>query len=357
MDLAEMCERSFYQEIYRYEGTGRSIVLDTTTDHVYLKKELPVYNREVFAYLRKNRNPHIPEIHAFWEENGRLTVIEEFIQGKTLSSFLEKETPDKKEIQRILSELCDALEFLHKADPPIIHRDLKLSNVMLSDDGTIKLIDYDAAKLFHPEESQDTVLMGTKGSAAPEQYGFGQSDVRTDVYGLGMLIRKIAPDNPRLQKVADIATQIDPNNRYQSIDEVRRAIAGTIVFRQAGNKGAKESGNSHRFRIPGFRSGVWWKMITACIGYAVIADIALTSPLNRAGIEETNLAVIVVFRTCLALALLAVVDMFTEGSWIARHLPLRKSRSLLVWLLVHAAAALAGFFFWALVYAVVTEFM
>ena len=385
MDLAEMCERSFYQEIYRYEGTDRSIVLDTTTDHVYLKKELSVYNREVFGFLKENRSPHIPEIHTFWEENGRLTVIEEFIQGETLSSLLDRHAPDRKETLRILRELCDGLEFLHKADPPIIHRDLKPSNVMIADDGTVKLIDYDAAKLFHPDESEDTVLMGTKGSAAPEQYGFGQSDVRTDVYGMGTLIRRMAPENARLQRVAARATELDPDNRYQSIAELRRAVSGAAGFgitgisgkrsgryrRSSADSGSSGSGKestrsyggepigigSVLHRIPGFRTGIWWKKAVAVLGYAAIADLAITAPVNSGGVPVTNPVHIAVFRICIGLALLAVVDMFTEGSWIARHLPFKNSDSPFIWLLVHSAAAFAGFFFWAFFCAMVTEFL
>ena len=124
---------------------------------------------------------HIPAIHSFWEEDGKLVVLEEYIQGKTLDALLSKGMLDEQEKIRIVLNVCDALSFLHSAKIPIIHRDIKPSNIMLTNDGIVKLIDYDAAKVFHRGKNEDTTLIGTVGRAAPEQFGFAQSDARTDV--------------------------------------------------------------------------------------------------------------------------------------------------------------------------------
>ena len=167
---------------------------------------------------------HIPDIHSYWEEDGHLTVIEEYVQGTTLDALLEEGRLSCADRLRIVSDICDALSFLHSAPHPIIHRDIKASNIMLTDDMIVKLIDYDAAKIFHPDKGRDTTLIGTVGSAAPEQYGFAQSDARTDIYSLGVLIREMFPDDSRFSQIVSKATQMEPKLRYQSAEELKRAL-------------------------------------------------------------------------------------------------------------------------------------
>ncbi len=198
--------------------------MDETTGQLFLKKTLTHYSPSVYAYLRDHRNPHVPAVHSFREENGRLIVLEEYVQGKTLDELLAAGTLKDTDKYSILTGLCDALTFLHSAPSPIIHRDIKPSNVMLTSDGFVKLIDYDAAKIHIPEKQKDTTLIGTPGSAAPEQYGFAQSDVRTDIYALGVLIQTLFPGDPRYERIALKATSIDPKDRYQSAQQVRRVL-------------------------------------------------------------------------------------------------------------------------------------
>jgi serine/threonine protein kinase len=108
---------------------------------------------------------------------------------------------------------------------------------MVTDDGGVIIIDYDAARSPAPGETRDTVLMGTPGSAAPEQYGFGPSDCRTDIYALGVLLRDMFPDDSKIQKIAAQATRIDPTDRYYDVDELRRQLryAGGTAGASAGS--------------------------------------------------------------------------------------------------------------------------
>ena len=138
---------SFFKELYHYSDDC-VLVADTVSDHLYIKKTLSVYNKDVFAYLKDHHDPHIPRVYSYSEENGKLTVLEEVVQGSTLEYVLINEHPDEEERLRILYELCLGVEFLHHAVPPIIHRDIKASNIMICDDGSVKLIDYDAAKIY-----------------------------------------------------------------------------------------------------------------------------------------------------------------------------------------------------------------
>ena len=114
--------------------------------------------------------------------------------------------------------------FLHSAQPPIIHRDIKASNIMIASDGQVKMIDYDAAKTKSENKGRDTVLIGTVGIAAPEQYGFSQSDERTDIYAFGKLIENVLPDSNDAMVVAQNATKLQPELRYQNMKQVKRAV-------------------------------------------------------------------------------------------------------------------------------------
>ena len=178
-----------------------------------------------FEFLKKNSHKNIPNIKVFWEEDEKLVVIEELIQGDTLDKYLD-ENPEMpfEERKRILLEICDGLEFLHGAVPPIIHRDIKASNIMISDQGSVIIVDYDAAKQFMTSKTKDTVLIGTVGSAAPEQYGFAQSDERTDIYAVGKLIGRMLPDGRHVREVVEKATKMDPSMRYSSVRELRKEL-------------------------------------------------------------------------------------------------------------------------------------
>ena len=232
--LDEIVENSLYTEVKKLRD-GISLVMDPKTDKIYLRKVLDVFSVPVFEYLNSHTDVHIPRIKAFWEEGDKLVVIEEYIQGTTLEELLEKGQDYKgdkfefAEIKRILIELCDGLIFLHGANPPIIHRDVKASNVIISEDGRVKLIDYDAAKQFTKGKKKDTVLIGTQGIAAPEQYGFAQSDERTDIFALGKLMERMLSgiehsEAGQAEKIVEKATKLQPELRYKTVLEMKMAV-------------------------------------------------------------------------------------------------------------------------------------
>ena len=229
-ELEKLCENALYDEIRILED-GKSVVRDIPTGKLYFKKTLDVYNEHVYAFLRDHKNRNVAAIQAFWKDGESLVVIEELIQGRTLDEILRgTETsgsaPGLSFSERIdiLSQICDGLEFLHSADPPIIHRDIKASNIMVTDDGIVKIIDYDAAKIYITGQDKDTMMIGTQGLAAPEQYGFAQSDVRTDLYALGKLIERMLPGNVDANRIAKKATEMDPKKRYTSAAQMKAQI-------------------------------------------------------------------------------------------------------------------------------------
>ena len=273
-ELEQLCENALYDEMRVLED-GKSVVRDVPTGKLYFKKALDVYNEKVFEYLRAHRNKNVAAVQAYWKEGDKLVVIEELIQGRTLDELLTAdETLTFAQRIDILAQICDGLEFLHSAEPPIIHRDIKASNIMVTDDFVVKIIDYDAAKIFITGQDKDTMMIGTQGLAAPEQYGFAQSDVRTDLYALGKLIERMLPANVDAKRIVDKATKMDPQKRYTSAAQMKAQI---LRIRE------KPSSLDQKFeKIPGFDPMNKAHRIRARVGLAavVIAVFAVSAALG-----------------------------------------------------------------------------
>lgn len=288
----------------------KKIVKDGTGTLYYLKV-LDVYNLSVFMWLKQHPSTYVPEIVEYEEKEGKLYVLEKYIEGLSLNDLLQHDV-SYEERKEILLQIIDGLSYLHHAKPPIIHRDLKEENIMIDRENMVKIIDYDAAKRFQKNEPRDTVLLGTEGSAAPEQYGFGASDMRTDIYALGILMRKMFSDDLKMLEIADQCTQIDPNNRFQNVDEIRKLLE-------------EKKETSVYLNIPGFRSKNVAHAVIACFGYFMIAYIGLTLIPETNGVEITNPFLIWVNRIAVTIWLLASVDIFTSCTHFYDRFPLIKS--------------------------------
>jgi serine/threonine protein kinase len=218
------CRDTFLKTLYHFDTPGQSLVIDETSGRLFLRKELTYYDPSVYQFLMGCRDSRLVRVFDAWQEDGRLVVLEAYVQGELLSEHLRRGDLSVLEKQTILHDVCGALEVLHSASPPIVHRDVKPENIMVTDSGRAVLMDYDASKRVKPAQSRDTVLLGTRDSAAPEQYGFGASDVRTDVYGTGRLIAAMFGDLPIYRHITEKATRLDPKSRYQSIAALDRAL-------------------------------------------------------------------------------------------------------------------------------------
>ncbi len=317
-------------------------MMDETTGRIFLRKRLEIYNREVYLWLHSHKNRHVPGIRAVREEDGTLIVTEEYIQGETLKDYLDHHTPDEKEKKRILLEVLEGLEFLHSAEPPIIHRDLKPANIMVTDDGVVKIVDYDAAKTFRPGAERDTVLMGTAGSAAPEQYGFGPSDERTDIYAVGILIREMGLTGHFWEKIASRCTEMKPGDRYSDAAALKRAIL----------KSGRGINRAFSLPIPGFRAGNPFYALLAILFYVIMFGTCFTMVVNSA---VTPLE-IWANRITAAIIVASWVDLFTGWTHIYDRFPFMKGETWIKRLpgyLFNAALILA---FWILMLVMFLEF-
>src|SRR5712691_9981406 len=195
-------------------------------------------------------HPNLPRIYEHFTENERSYLVMDFIEGKTIEEYLEQIGGDPLTVDQVIAwaeELCDVLSYLHSHQPPIIFRDLKPANVMISESGHIFLIDFGIARFFKPGQSHDTVALGSPGYAAPEQYGKAQSTPRTDIYCLGALLhylltgldpseqpfffRPASQVNPTVPTELEVLLQkmleMDADRRPASAQDVLKALRTT----------------------------------------------------------------------------------------------------------------------------------
>ncbi len=301
MNLEVQSRLSFYKKIADL-GSKENVCLvqHIETGQIYVKKELDVYDRKIYDILMKENIPMTPKVYECLEDDDKLYIIEEYIHGITLESYIEKYgclTPTQAE--KVLLELCSILNTLHNRSTPIIHRDIKPTNIILCGEfehsstiSSVYLIDFNTARKYSGNAEHDTVQMGTMGFAAPEQYGFGQSDARTDIYALGvvtnyMLCGKMISDEvysceDNLSKIIAKATKIDPEQRYQNVREIVQvfgydeSMSGS--FRNNDETDTKDSkkDNWTRFFPPGFRSGNISHMLVAGMYYIISIWVSFT---------------------------------------------------------------------------------
>lgn len=137
--------------------------------------------------LKKLRHPNLPEIVDVIDRDDSFIIVMDYIEGHSLQHLLDTTGPqDPERVIEWAGQLCGVLAYLHSRNPPIIYRDMKPANIMLRPDGTVILIDFGTAREYKDSGSEDTAWLGTRGYAAPEQFGgYGQTDSRTDIYNLG----------------------------------------------------------------------------------------------------------------------------------------------------------------------------
>ncbi len=220
----------------------KEIRKDGTQDYEVVKQGLIVET----DLLKRLNHPHLPSIVDVIDGDGSFLIVMDFIEGNTLSDILKESGAQPQEsVIDWAKQLCDVLGYLHSRNPAIIYRDMKPSNVMLKPDGNVVLFDFGTAREYKSQNLEDTVCLGTRGYAAPEQYGgHGQTDARTDIYCLGATMYHLLtghnPGEPPyemypirhwnpalsagLEAIILKCTQKNPIDRYQSCAELLYAL-------------------------------------------------------------------------------------------------------------------------------------
>lgn len=200
--------------------------------------------------LKRLRHPALPRVFDIIEDDRHVYTVVDYMDGVSLDRELARAGKfDEKTVIGWALQLCDVLNYLHGQKPnPIIYRDLKPSNIILSKDGSLKLIDFGTAREYKSESDSDTLYIGTRGYAAPEQYGFGQTSMATDIYSLGVTMHQLLTGkdptsppfeikpvryydkslSPSIEHVIAKCTRTDPKERYASSEELMADLARLI---------------------------------------------------------------------------------------------------------------------------------
>ncbi len=234
MDYYAEYRLSCYRQLEKiYDHKEVYLVREIEDGQLYVLKYVDKRNLAVYKKLEEFVSPYIPKIHEVIELEDQIAVVEQYINGMNLGDYVESHGVfTEKTAKEIVLKLCDVLSKLHALDPPVIHRDIKPSNIMIDQTGNVYLIDFNVAKEYSEGKTEDTVLMGTKEFAAPEQYGFRQSDARTDIYGLGATINYILTGeilkNKKAEgafgKIIEKCTMLEPESRYQNMMELKKVV-------------------------------------------------------------------------------------------------------------------------------------
>lgn len=331
MDLVRRLAISYYEKIAVIsESHHIYLVQHRETKKICIKKILDVYNYEIYEFLYFHPIEGTPKIIEYGEEDQRLILIEEYISGESLTDKIQNVDLTKDQILKYMIDLCEIVKQLHGLPQPVIHRDIKPANLMVTHYDRLVLLDFNAAKYYKAEEANDTVLLGTQGYAAPEQYGFGSSSPQTDIYAMGILLKEmlhaIRQSDPAFDEMIDRCTRMTPSERYQSVAEleaVLRKVSGQngqpkaqtdhavprgetnesphiqpgIRFGGPSEEETERNQGSQRtkstdierphatdsgYALPGFRSKTPWKMVVAILGYLFIFWCGMTMDVKDA---------------------------------------------------------------------------
>lgn len=248
-------------ELVQFEGANGATLGPFVRKRIDLALGVGTAYQELYeAQCSGVRFAHVPRIVECYKTGRELVVVSEFIPGETLDVFVNNAGPSLELSLSVVPEVCAAVAELHKAfDPPVVHRDLKPANIIVSEGPSglsATLIDFGIARRYREGAAADTTRFGTRSYAPPEQYGFGQTSVRSDIYALGMIALfcitgEEAHGQPSAESLARTgvtgpyadailqSTSFDPGRRFAS------AEAFCTAFARCGARGGQTVSGEH----------------------------------------------------------------------------------------------------------------
>lgn len=263
-DLSVAGQAGTITELVQFEGANGATLGPFVRKRIDLALGVGTAYQELYeAQCSGARFAHVPRIVECYKTGRELVVVSEFIPGKALDAFVNEADPSLELSLSVVPAVCAAVAELHKAfDPPVVHRDLKPANIIVSEGPSglsATLIDFGIARRYREGAAADTVRFGTRSYAPPEQYGFGQTSVRSDIYALGMIALfcitgEEAHGQPSAESLAHAgvtgpyadailqATSFDPGRRFAS------AEAFCTAFAWRGARGERAASGGHAVR-------------------------------------------------------------------------------------------------------------
>ena len=242
---AEMQNRwTVYESLKEGEDSWTVLVKETATGILCVLKwgrkiqaEMLRNEMEILQKLTEMGLTEIPKGYRIFEENGGVYFLREYIEGTPLSQMvMQKGGIQERELCKISLKICQAVEEFQKLEDPMIHRDIKPENIVVTPTGETVFIDFGTMRSYKKDSQRDTFVVGTRGTAAPEQYGYRQTDQRTDVYAIGQTMLYMVTESyeldqlseckisRKLKKIIEKACSFEPDKRYADAAELRKAI-------------------------------------------------------------------------------------------------------------------------------------
>ena len=225
----QLWDFSFVARIHR----NIDLVRNNVTGQLMVRRISPSGDFPVLQALCGIKHRNLMEVYDLRLQDGVCVSLCEYINGVTLAFQVENgNLYDVKSARKTLCQICDGLTALHSRG--IVHRDIKPENIMITNDGTAKIIDYSICRLTKPNQRKDTTVLGTAGYASPEQFGFAQTSATADIYACGVLLNylltgKLPNEELHQGVLRDIIEQcieIDERKRFQTTNDFKMVLMG-----------------------------------------------------------------------------------------------------------------------------------
>lgn len=247
---AELLETYVPVTLLREGNESQTILLEKREngEKAVLKRSLNEddFSEEKYRLLTELDAEDVARVYGTFCSGGASYLLQEYIPGESLLDYMQKRGPlSAKETAEIGISICRALQKLHGLNPPLIHRDIKAENIIRTPEGSYVLIDFGISRLYESSKNRDSRILGTSFSAPPEQFGYQQTDPRSDIYAVGVLLHELATGEyllgkgelpPALRPVVRRCTRFDPADRYPSAAALEKALRRAI----AGNQGGRQ---------------------------------------------------------------------------------------------------------------------
>jgi serine/threonine protein kinase len=248
-DLSEEYEFSQYKELNQLDKKNKVVVVQDIRDNrIWVRKNIEKRSLPVCEKMLGKKYSNLIYLHKIIKYQNNYYVLEEYINGENIQTIVsQKGKMDLETVRKIIVKICDGLTVLHKNG--IIHRDITAKNIIIGVDGNVKIVDYGISRIIKDSQGTDTEILGTVGYAPPEQFGFLQTDIRTDIYSVGVLMNYMLTGalpqevkyNGKMKNVLNICLNLRPEKRYSSAENLKKAVLHNY------------SARNDLFLLPGFR--------------------------------------------------------------------------------------------------------
>lgn len=284
---------SKYEELSVLSDTKKcrtSLMRNKDTGELVVKKEMGKESFSVYSLLKSIKNKNLIKVLECFRDEDKTIEIEEYVNGKRLDDYFREKKATLEQVVDVGIALCEGLAPMHKLN--LVHRDIQPKNIIITNEGNLKIIDFDISRKENENATHDTTLLGTVGYAAPEQYGFAQTTNRSDIYSIGAVLKELSSFS-ELDKIIAKCMEMDPANRYENVEQLKNELEkikgqaerkdngfgsgsyNDMEFGTENNNGESDELPKLTLKyfiktIPGFRRGNFIFMIIAIMMYGMI---------------------------------------------------------------------------------------